>query len=258
MEVREFKEPGILYLVSTPIGNYADLTIRALRILTESDYIICENRKESSKLLRFFEIRKELVELNEHNEAEESESIIRDIISGKNLSLISDCGTPAFEDPGSLLIQRCNELSIRIDFIPGANSLMTGIVLCGFDISRFYYFGFLSPKTEIRRKEIKKFKSLDRAFAFMETPYRLKTVLNDLNYILPDRRIFVGFDLTMESEKHFRGTAPEILREIEINYGGNLKGEFVIVVEKPLKSEHKNLNQHTGDIEYKNQDTENF
>ena len=220
---------GVLNIVSTPIGDYSDITLRALRILNESDYVICEEYKEASKLLRFFEINKELKSLNEHNETDSSDEIFLDLLNGKNLSIISDCGTPVFSDPGSIILQKCIDANIKIEFIGGANSVIASIVLSGFDISRFYYAGFLSPKSEIRKKELQSLKYLKRTIVIMEAPYRLKAILQDIKDIFVHRKIFVAFDLTMQSEKKFRGTASEILDTIGED---NLKGEFLIIIDK--------------------------
>ena len=220
---------GVLNIVSTPIGDYSDITLRALRILNESDYVICEEYKEASKLLRFFEIKKELKSLNEHNETESSDEIFLDLLNGKNLSIISDCGTPVFSDPGSIILQKCIDANIKIEFIGGANSVIASIVLSGFDISRFYYAGFLSPKSEIRKKELQSLKYLKRTIVLMEAPYRLKAILQDIKDIFVHRKIFVAFDLTMQSEKKFRGNASEILDTIGED---NLKGEFLILIDK--------------------------
>ena len=220
---------GVLNIVSTPIGDYSDITLRALRILNESDYIICEEYKEASKLLRFFEINKELKSLNEHNETDSSDEIFLDLLNGKNLSIISDCGTPVFSDPGSIILQKCIDANIKIEFIGGANSVIASIVLSGFDISRFYYAGFLSPKSEIRKKELQSLKYLKRTIVLMEAPYRLKAILQDIKDIFVHRKIFVAFDLTMQSEKKFRGNASEILEKIGED---NLKGEFLILIDK--------------------------
>lgn len=220
---------GVLNILTTPIGDYSDITLRALRILNESDYIICEEYREASKLLRFFDIKKELKSLNEHNETESSEEIFNDLINGKNLSLISDCGTPVFSDPGSEILQKCIEANIKLEFIGGANSVTASVVLSGFDISRFYYMGFLSPKSEIRKIELNNIKYFKRIIVLMEAPYRLKSILQDISDIFGQRRIFVAFDLTMQSEKKFRGTAAEILETIGEE---KLKGEFIIIIDK--------------------------
>jgi 16S rRNA (cytidine1402-2'-O)-methyltransferase len=220
---------GVLNIVTTPIGNYADITLRAVRILSESDYVICEEYKEASKLLRFLDIKKEIKSVNEHNETESTEEIFLDLASGKNLSLISDCGTPVFSDPGNLLLQKCIESDIKLEFIGGANSLLASIVLSGFDISRFYYYGFLSPKSEVRFSELEKLKYLDKVIVLMDAPYRLKKILTDIKIIFGERKIFTAFDITMKTEKQFRGSAEEILNEIGEE---NLKGEFVIIINK--------------------------
>ncbi len=225
-----------LNLITTPIGNYADITLRALRYLKESDYIIVEEYKEAVKLLKFFGIKKDLKRINEHNDRdnEETEEIFLDLINGKNISLISDAGTPVFADPGKSLLKKCIEFNIKLEFLHGPNSVLAAIVLSGFDISRFYYIGFLSPKSEIRKREIYELKNINKVFALLEAPYRLKQILTDLAEVFPDTQIFIGFDLTMPNEKHFRGTASEILKQIGEE---NLKGEFVIVVDGKI---HKN------------------
>ena len=205
---------GVLNIVSTPIGDYSDITLRALRILNESDYVICEEYKEASKLLRFFEINKELKSLNEHNETDSSDEIFLDLLNGKNLSIISDCGTPVFSDPGSIILQKCIDANIKIEFIGGANSVIASIVLSGF---------------EIRKKELQSLKYLKRTIVLMEAPYRLKAILQDIKDIFEHRKIFVAFDLTMQSEKKFRGNASEILETIGED---NLKGEFLILIDK--------------------------
>ncbi len=217
-----------LNLITTPIGNYADMTLRALRYLKESDYIIVEEYKEAIKLLKFFGIKKDLKRINEHNENEDTEEIFLDLINGKNISLISDAGTPVFADPGKTLLKKCIDFNIKLEFLHGANSVLAAMVLSGFDISRFYYLGFLSPKSEIRKKEIHGLKSIDKVFAILEAPYRLKQIMTDFAEVFPAVKIFIGFDLTMPNEKHFRGTASEILKQIGEE---NLKGEFVIVVD---------------------------
>lgn len=220
---------GILNIVTTPIGNYSDMTLRAIRILNESDYIVCEEYKEASKLLRFFEISKDLKSLNEHNETEVSDEVFLDLAQGKNISLISDCGTPVFSDPGSILLHKCIEADFKLEFIGGANSIMASVVLSGFDISRFYYFGFLSPKADIRKKELTGLKFIDKVLILMDAPYRLKALLNDIHEVFESRKVFVAFNITMNDERKFRGTAQEILEEIGEN---NLKGEFVIIIDK--------------------------
>ena len=212
------------------------MTIRALETLKNVDYLICEEFKEAKKLLRTFKIEKELRQINEHNEknenSEEIEEIFLDILNGKNIGLISDAGTPLFADPGKSLVKKCIDFNVKIEFFHGANSMLAALVCSGFDISRFYYIGFISPKTEHRIRELKELSFNNKVLVLMEAPYRLKQILTDISSIMKERRVYVGFDLTMTTEKHFRGTAAEILAELGEE---NTKGEFVIVIDKVEK-----------------------
>lgn len=237
--------PGTLSVVSTPIGNYSDMTLRAIKLLSEADIVICEEYKEARRLLSFFEIEKELISINEHNRGDELlyEEIINSLLSGRHYALISDCGTPAFADPGIELIKKASELSIEIIFVPGANSVISALVLSGFDISRFYYAGFISPKKDIRKLELRKLTNISRTIVLMETPYRLNKLLEELNEFFPERNIFIGINLTMSNERHLRGYASEILKSLGDE---KIKEEFVVVVEcdSPSKQVNKGLAAH--------------
>ena len=228
-------EPATLYVVSTPIGNFSDITLRAIRILNECDIIVCEEFREATKLLKFLNLKKELLQINEHNEQFASEEIFTLILEGKSVALITDCGTPGFADPGKKLINKCIEFNIKVDFIPGANSLLAALVLSGFDISRFYYLGFLSPKSSERKSELKKILKIKKTIAMLETPYRLQALLSDISVIAPERKIFVGMNLTMHTEMKFRGTASQIIDDLKNIFGETkVKEEFVIIIEKIL------------------------
>jgi 16S rRNA (cytidine1402-2'-O)-methyltransferase len=212
------------------------MTIRALTTLQECDIIVCEEYKEAVRLLKFFDIKKDLLQLNEHNEKEEAEKISLEILNGKKVALISDCGTPLFADPGKLLLEKCIEFNIKVDFLHGANSVLTALVLSGFDISRFHFLGFLSPKKDIREKELRDLKFQERTFVLLDTPYRLTTLITDMMQFLPDRNLFLGIDLTMNNEKQLRGTADEILTALNaLSPDKKFKGEFVLVVDKKHK-----------------------
>lgn len=220
--------PNRLYIVSTPIGNYNDVTLRAINILKEVDFIICEEFKEARRLLSHFQIEKELYSLNEHNEEESSRELFQKISSGKSAALISDCGTPLFSDPGYLLVQMCIKAKIDIVPIPGASSLLPALVGSGYNLDKFYYAGWLSPKSDIRKKELLRLKSIKELIAIMETPYRLKAILTDVAKVFGVYTpIVVAFDLTLPTEKFFRGAVSDILKIIEFK---NLKGEFVLLI----------------------------
>ncbi len=219
---------GKLFLVSTPIGNYEDITLRALRILKESDFIICEEFKVARRLLSQYSIDKELFALNEHNENDAVNDLIIKLAEGKTAALISDAGTPLFSDPGHLLVEVCISQKIEVIPIPGANSLLPALIGSGFDFEKFYYYGWLSPKKDIRRKELLRLKGIRETIVILDTPYRLKSLLTDIVKILGKNiNAVLAFELTMKTEKFYRGTTEQIFKIAEQK---NLKGEFVLII----------------------------
>ncbi len=220
---------GKLYLVSTPIGNYEDITIRALNILRSVDFIICEEFKEARRLLAFYQIEKELFSLNEHNEKDVVNDILLKLIEGKTAALISDCGTPLFSDPGHLLVDVLISQKIQVVPVPGANSLLPALVGSGFDFEKFYYYGWLSPNKDQRRQQLYKLKSLKEVIVIMDTPYRLRQLLADVVKVLgKNLRAVVAFKLTMDEERFYRGSTADLLQIAEDK---KLKGEFVLIIE---------------------------
>ncbi len=222
--------PGTLFLVSTPIGNYDDITYRALSILKSAEVIVYEERKEGQRFLSHYGIPEKVVEsLNEHNEAAASFHILEHLRQGKNVALISDAGTPVFSDPGQILVRKAIDQNFKIVPIPGASSLLPALTVCGFPIDQFLFYGFLSPKANRRISELRHLHNERRTMVFMDTPYRLVALLKDIAGIFGDgRRICVAFNLTMADEQIFRGKAIDLFRQFEKK---NMKGEFVIVVE---------------------------
>lgn len=219
---------GKLYIVSTPIGNFDDITLRALNILKSVDLVICEELREGRRLLSNYKIEKELTELNEHNEKEAVNDILMHLINGKDAALISDCGTPLFSDPGHLLADVLISQKIQIVPVPGASSIMSALVGSGFDIEKFYYYGWLSPKKDERRGQLIRIKGIHEVIIFMDTPYRLRSLLADVVKILgPNVPVVLAYQLTMGNERFYRGSATGVLNIAEKN---NLKGEFVLIV----------------------------
>ena len=217
-----------LYIVSTPIGNYDDITLRALRILKEVDFIICEEFKEARIGLSHYRVEKELIALNEHNENEVSDEILMMLLEGKSAALISDCGTPLFSDPGHLLVDLAIQNKIDVVPVPGVSSLLAAMVGSGMDFEKFYYYGWLSPKKDIRRKQLLDLKRRKETIVLMDTPYRLKTLMTDIVKILgANIPCVLAFELTKPGEKFYRGNAGNILKHTEKE---NLKGEFVLMI----------------------------
>lgn len=221
---------GKLYLVSMPIGNPDDITLRALKILKEeTDFIICEKQKPARRMLSNYDIKKELYELNKNNEKDIVNDIILRIINGETPAIISDAGTPLFSDPGHLLVEVCISQKIQIIPVPGANSLLPALTGSGLDIEQFYYYGWLSANKYERRQQLNKFKNIKELLVILETPYRLQILLADIVKVLGKKiRVVVAYKLTMKEEQFFRGTAEEVLRIVEKK---NLKGEFVLLVD---------------------------
>jgi 16S rRNA (cytidine1402-2'-O)-methyltransferase len=219
----------VLYIVSTPIGNYEDITLRALRVLKECDFVICEEYKEARRLLSHYKIEKELFSLNEHNENETADELIIKLKQGKITALISDCGTPLFSDPGHLLVDLAIQNKIDVIPVPGASSILAALVGSGFDFEKFYYYGWLSPKKDIRRKQLLDLRKRKETIVLMDTPYRLRKLLEDVVKLLgPNIPCVLAFELTKENEKFYRGTALSVYNQSEKE---NLKGEFVLIVQ---------------------------
>jgi 16S rRNA (cytidine1402-2'-O)-methyltransferase len=224
---------GVLYLVATPIGNYDDITFRAIKVLKEVDVIVCEERSEGQQLLRHYGIEKQVETLNEHNEAAAASVIINFLKEGKSIALISDAGTPVFSDPGRILVEKTIHQNIKIVPIPGASSLLPALIVSGFPIKEFVFAGFLSPKRERRLTELREFRKERRTIVLMDTPYRLVQLLRDMADVFGEtRRVCVAFDLTLSAEEIFHGTAPKLYQKF---LKEEKKGEFVVVMEGTKK-----------------------
>jgi len=220
-------KPGTLSIVATPIGNPGDITLRAIEVLKNADAVICEEYKPGSTLLKKLEIgNKELVLLNEHNEAECAAELLMRLLNGENLALISDCGTPVFSDPGAYLIQLAASSRVVVTPIPGASSLMAALSVLDYKIRQFCFAGFLPREPEARRRELARLRGLKVPIVLMDTPYRLKALLEDVAKVF-GRQMFVtvAFDLTLPSEIILRGDAAEVIKQV-----GTRKGEFILVV----------------------------
>lgn len=218
-----------LYIVATPIGNYEDITLRALRILKGCDFIICEEFKEARRFLSHFKIEKELFSLNEHNENEVADELLLKLAEEKTAALISDCGTPLFSDPGHLLVDIAIQNKIDVVPVPGASSLLTALVGSGLDFEKFYFYGWLSPKKDIRRKQLLDLKRRKETIVLMDTPYRLKSLLEDIVKLLgANIPCVLAFELTKTGEKFYRGNAQNIFNHV---IKENLKGEFVLIID---------------------------
>ncbi|GAB1441618.1 16S rRNA (cytidine(1402)-2'-O)-methyltransferase [Ignavibacteriales bacterium] len=220
---------GTLSIVATPIGNYEDITFRAVKVLQGVDFIVCEDLKEARRLLSKLEIKKELVTLNEHDEAANTPEIIDRLLTGENVALISDCGTPMFADPGHILLDAALSNQIQIVTVPGVSSLTAAISVSALRAEKFYYYGWLPVKTDNRKKELYRLSRMNELIIFLETPYRLKNIMKDIvdNFGRGTEAV-LAYNLTLPSEQIFRGSAGSIYDKV-IKH--SLKGEFVLLVD---------------------------
>ncbi|MBN1372517.1 MAG: 16S rRNA (cytidine(1402)-2'-O)-methyltransferase [Anaerolineaceae bacterium] len=218
---------GHLYIVATPIGNPRDITLRALDVLQEVDAVICEEQRVGTTLLKKLGLpNKEIILLNEHNEAEQTPAIGMRLLQEQSLALISDCGTPVFADPGATLINYLVEQEIPVVPVPGPSSLMAALSVLNLKLDRFIYAGFLPRDREERRKAIKHLRHLRIPIIIMDAPYRLGPVLEDVEATLGGGApVTLAFDLTLPGEAILRGQVGNVRKRVN-----QRKGEFVLIV----------------------------
>jgi len=221
----EIFKPG-LYIVSTPIGNLNDITIRAIEILKKSDIILCEDTRRSIKLLNHLKIKKKLISYYKFNERKKLSDIIKHLNEGKILSLISDAGTPTISDPGTLLIRECIQKNISIYPVPGANSITTAMSVSGFE-SQFIFFGFL-PKTEKQvEKVLEGLRNLEFSIVFFISGIKIDFYLKIFKQFFSGREILIARELTKSHETFYRDTVDKIKP-----FNSSLKGELTVVISK--------------------------
>jgi 16S rRNA (cytidine1402-2'-O)-methyltransferase len=220
-----------LYLVPTPIGNLEDMTLRAIRILQEVDYILAEDTRTSGVLLKHYSIQKPLRRYHQHNEHGVLQHLVEDIQSGHTVALITDAGTPGISDPGFLLVRACIQQGIPVECLPGATAFVPALVNSGFPINRFVFEGFLPPKKG-RMTLLNQLKEEPRAIVFYESPHRIvKTLVELCSYFGEEREVCVCRELSKKFEEHKIGT----LREVATYYEAHPpKGEIVVVLKGKL------------------------
>ena len=216
-----------LYIVPTPIGNLDDITLRAVNVLREVDFILAEDTRTSSFLLRHLGIEKRLVSHHKFNEHATVRMVAESIAAGRTVALVSDAGTPGISDPGFLLVRTCVEAGIEVETLPGATAFVPALVQSGFPCDRFCFEGFL-PQKKGRMKRLQELAAGERTFILYESPYRVVKCLEQLaETVGPERRVSVSRELTKKFEQTVRGTVSEVLEHFRTN---EPRGEFVIVV----------------------------
>lgn len=225
----------MLYLVATPIGNLADITLRALEVLKSCDYILCEDTRHSAILLNHYHIQKPLKSYHKFNEAFRAQSILEDLESGKVICLISDAGTPAISDPGADVVKLCVEHNLPMTALPGPCAAIQALVCSGLPTERFQFWGFLPRKENELKKELQMILDYQGTTICYESPHRLLNGLEIIQMMQPQRLLVVGRELTKKFEEVVRGTAAALIAHWQEK---PLKGEIVLLISPP--SEQKN------------------
>lgn len=217
---------GALYIVSTPIGNLEDITLRALRILKSVDIIAAEDTRKTKILLNHYGIEKELISYYQFNELKRIPEIINKLKSGKSVAVVSDAGTPGISDPAYRLVKKAVEEEIKIIPIPGASALLSALVVSGLPTDSFVFEGFL-PHKKGRKTKLEKLKSEERTIILYESPHRILKTLHEILETLGDRKITVAREITKKFEELMYGRVSDVIRQLETR---TVQGEFVIVL----------------------------
>ncbi len=217
---------GILFVVSTPIGNLEDITLRALRILKECDVILCEDTRRSKILLRHYGIDKPLISFYEGNEEKRIPEVIKLLNEGKKVALISDAGTPLISDPGYKLVRRCREEGIRVYPVPGPSAVISALSVSGLGTDRFIFLGFPPKKKGKRLKLLESLKDWDGTIIFYVSPHNIRRFLDEIYETLGDRLVCVCREMTKKFEEYIFGRLSDVKGKVKE------KGEIVLVLGK--------------------------
>jgi 16S rRNA (cytidine1402-2'-O)-methyltransferase len=225
---------GVLYLVSTPIGNLEDITLRALRVLKEVDLIACEDTRLTANLLNHYNIKKPLISYFEpawrsgrHNKDKQGRLLIDKLLLGGNIALVSNAGTPLISDPGYKLVNLCVDHNIPVRVIPGASAAVSALALSGLPSDKFIFEGFLPKKPSKRRKRLQEIAPESRTVVIYESPYRILKTLAELKDILGDRRVVIAREMTKFYEEVIRGNIEGVIKRLGKKA---IKGEITLVV----------------------------
>jgi 16S rRNA (cytidine1402-2'-O)-methyltransferase len=221
-------DTGVLSIVATPIGNLEDITLRALRVLKEADYILCEDTRVTGKLLKHYDIAKPLKRYDAHTSEQTHLGIIDDIKSGKKIALVSDAGTPGISDPGVLLVQRARAAGARIEAIPGPSAIAAAFSIAGIAGNQFAFLGY-APQKKGRETFFKSLSSYEIPVIFFESTHRIMKTLEALKNLSIDGKVSIGRELTKMHEEMVSGTPEEVFNYFDSNKV-HQKGEFVVMI----------------------------
>ena len=217
-----------LFLVPTPIGNMEDITLRALRVLREVDFVLCEDTRTTKNLLKHYEIEQRCMAYHIHNEHQQLKQIIAQIKTSQSVALVSDAGTPGISDPGFLLLRECIAEGIEVECLPGATAVIPAVVNSGLPCDSFYFNGFL-PHKKGKESTLRRLSEMKETVVFYESPHRLaKTLVMMQSFFAEDKPVSISRELTKIHEENFRGTLADAIAHFPVDK--EVKGEIVVVV----------------------------
>ena len=237
----------MLYLVGTPIGNFDDMTYRAVETLNKVDLIAAEDTRNTLNLLNHFDIKTKITSYHEHNKASKGQQLIELLLEGKDIAIVTDAGMPAISDPGEDIVKLCIENNIEVTTVPGPTAFVSALVMSGMPTKGMLFEGFLSAKTSEREKRLLELKDYKETIIFYEAPHKLLRTLEHIMSVFGDREISVSREITKKFEETLRGKISEIIEHFTNN---NPRGEFVLVLKG---AEEKNVVYITSVVEHVDQ-----
>lgn len=218
-------EQGTLYVVSTPIGNLSDITLRALDLLKEVDEILCEDTRHSSRLLSAHGVRTRTSSYHDHNKERRTQELVRRLQEGESFAMICDAGTPGVSDEAFYLVRACRKAEVKVSPVPGASALLSALVASGLPTDRFAFEGFLPRKSGERRRRLEGVRQDDRTVVFYVSPWQVRHACEDLGELYPEVKVVLARELTKIHEEFLEGTGGELLARLP----AEPKGEFVLL-----------------------------
>ena len=240
-------EPQTLYVVATPIGNLADITLRALAVLQRADLVCAEDTRVSQQLLSAYGIRAKLVSVREHNERQMTDTITTALAAEQVVAQISDAGTPAVCDPGARLASGVRAAGFKVVPVAGASAVMAALSVAGVTQSDFYFAGFLPPKAGERAQWFERWREVPYAVAMFETPHRIEAALTQMAEILPNRHLVLAREISKTFETFISGSVAEVLAAVRAD-ANQTRGEMVLVLHPPEADAANELNDQARHI----------
>ena len=228
------KSKGTLYIIATPIGNFKDISYRAVEVLKAADLLACEDTRQTGHLMKFLNIKKPLTSYHSYNKLKKEEMLVRKLREGLSIALVTDGGTPGISDPGADIVRTCRENGIKVIPVPGPSAIAAALSVSGFGSNKVYFAGFLSPKSSRRRRELMRVMDLAQTVVCYESPFRIRAFLKDILQVYGNVEVFIAREMTKTYEEYLNAPVSDM---IEANF--KEKGEFTVIIN--LKNVEKKL-----------------